>query len=148
MKTASLVFLLMGSLLSFGQYKSDSIEIVNLLASDYATMASWNADEHAQNCTMDYILIENGEIWDLPRELEYYHSMAGTQTTRKDKFEFRNVKVEGDIAYAVYNLQSDIIEKGILKTYRWNESVIFRKNNNRWKIALIHSTPANKSDKK
>jgi predicted enzyme related to lactoylglutathione lyase len=105
-------------------------------------MATWNADEHAQNCTADYLLIENGEVWDLPKELEYYHLKSGTKTTRKDKFQFRNVKVYGNIGYAVYDLQSDIIENGILKNYHWNESVMFRKLNNQWKIALIHSTPA------
>jgi predicted enzyme related to lactoylglutathione lyase len=143
MKPASLIFLLLYSFSSFAQYKSDSTEIVNLLASDYATMATWNAYEHAQNCTADYLLIENGEIWDLPKELEYYHSKASSKTTRKDKFLFRNVKVYGNMGYAVYDLHSDIIENGTLKSYHWYESVMFRKLNNRWKIALIHSTPVN-----
>jgi predicted enzyme related to lactoylglutathione lyase len=115
--------------------------MVNLLVSDYATMGTWNADEHAQNCTSDYLLIENGEIWDLPKELEYYHTKSGTKTVRKDKFTFKRVKTEANTGYAVYDLQTDIIENGVFKTYHWNESVIFRRLNRQWKIALIHSTP-------
>jgi hypothetical protein len=141
MKPALCIFLLACWLSSFSQSKADSIEMVNLLVSDYATMGTWNADEHAQNCTSDYLLIENGEIWDLPKELEYYHAKSGTKTVRKDKFTFKHVKSEANTGYAVYDLQTDIIEKGVLKTYHWNESVIFRRLNRQWKIALIHSTP-------
>lgn len=123
------------------QYKRDSIAIVQLLKKDYATMSNYDIQTHVANCTNDYLLIENGEIWDLQKETEWYRSNSHKVIARTDSFTIRTVKVFNNLAYAVYHLQSDITENNTLKIKVWNESVVFRKEQGRWKIALIHSTP-------
>ena len=92
------------------------------------------------NCTEDYLLIEDGEIWNMEKEAEYYKQHTQRVIERNDNFDFKYLKISGNTAYAVYNLKSDITENGKLTQKNWNESAIFRKIDGNWKIALIHST--------
>jgi len=124
----------------FSQEKNDSTEITQLLKDDYKTMVSNDIKRHKSNCTDDYLLIENGEIWDMKREAEDYRKNASRIIERKDHFDFKYIKILGSTAYTVYNLKSEITENGKLTKLTWNESVIFRKVEGQWKIALIHST--------
>lgn len=141
MKQAILIFLILFSLNGFSQDANDSTKIVQLLKDDYKTMVNSDINKHRGYCTDDYILIENGEIWNMEREAEDYQKKARRVIDRKDYFDFKFVKILGNTAYTVYNLKSDITENGNLTIRRWNESVIFRKLQGEWKIALIHSTP-------
>lgn len=121
--------------------QKDSAAIIHLLKSDYATMASMDLKSHMNNCTADYILIEAGDIWNMEKESKWYKDDANKVTERKDCFDIKYVRIDGNVAYAVYNLKSDITQQGKLIQDNWNESTIFRKVNGEWKIALIHSTP-------
>ena len=126
------------------QAQRDSMEIVQVLKDDYKTMINWDINKHKSLCTDDYILIEDGEIWTMEKEAEHYRKSANRILDRQDYFDFMFVRVIGTTAYTVYNLKSDITEAGKLITRRWNESVVFRKIQGKWKIALIHSTPVDK----
>ena len=126
---------------SDAQVKTDSSEIIQLLKEDYKTMVTWDISKHKSLCTDDYLLIEDGEMWTMEKEAEHYRKSAHRILIRKDQFDIRFVKIQGNSAYTVYTLKSDITEGGKLITKRWNESVLFRKVQGRWKIALIHSTP-------
>ena len=140
MKQLFVLLYLLLSLNLFSQNK-DSIAIVQLLVKDYKTMGNWDIKTHIENCTANYLLVENGEIWDLNKEIEYYKSNTNRKIDRKDYFEIKYVRISGNNAYAVYHLRSDISENGMLKVKTWLESVIFRKIAGIWKIELIHSTP-------
>ena len=122
------------------QLRADSIEIVNLIAKDYKTMGNWDLKTHIQNCTDKYLLIENGEIWTMKEESDYYKKNSGRVMTRRDYFDFKRVNVQGAFAYAVYNLTSEIIENGGTKTVNFAESAICKKIDGKWKIEVIHST--------
>ena len=104
-------------------------------------MVTRDINKHKGFCTEDYLLIENGEIWNMEREAIDYKKKAQRVIQRNDHFDFKYVKVENNTAYVVYGLKSDITESGKLTTRHWNESTIFRKVDGSWKIALIHSTP-------
>ena len=144
MKYILLFFLVFLSVNVFSQRKNDSIAIVQLIIDDYKTMGTWNLKKHLENVTKSYLLIEKGEVLNLKMESEYFKSNAYRLIDRKDFFEFRHVRINGNYAYAVYNLKSDILENGKLITWKWIESVIVRKIKGNWKIELIHSTPIDK----
>ena len=128
------------SSVAFSQ-KNDTATIIQLLKRDYGTMLSMDLKKHMNNCTEDYLLIEAGDIWNMEIESKWYKDDANKVTDRKDKFDFKYIRVDGNVAYAVYNLRSDITKEGKLTQKNWNESAIFRKVDGEWKIALIHSTP-------
>ena len=97
--------------------------------------------KHMSNCTKDYLLVEGGEIMNMEQESKWYANDANKATDRKDHFDFKYIWIDGNAAYAVYNLRSDITKEGKVFKKNWNESTIFRKVNGEWKIAMIHSTP-------
>lgn len=140
MKYRVIIFFLLVSMKGFTQGRTDSIEIIQLLKDDYKTMVSSDIKKHMAYCTDDYLLIENGEIWNMEKEAAYYKQNAQRVIERSDNFDFKYIMISGNTAYAVYNLISDIKENGKLTQKNWNESAIFRKIDGRWKIALIHST--------
>src|SRR5215467_3328264 len=113
-------------LLLHAQNKSDSAAIVQLLKSDYHTMMTHDLKQHMADCTDDYLLIEDGEIWNMEREANWYKEDASKVYDRKDYFDFKLVKILGNTADTVYHLQSDHTENGVLSTKRWFESVVFR----------------------
>ena len=141
MKFLLIILFSLGWLNSSSQTKTDSSEIIRVLKEDYKTMVTWDINKHRSLCTVDYILIEDGEIWTMDKEIDHYKKSAHRILNRQDQFNILFVKIQGNSAYAVYGLKSVITEGGKLLTKRWNESAIFRKVQGTWKIALIHSTP-------
>ena len=136
-----ITFFLILSTNAFSQEKNDSIAIVQLLFNDYKTLGNWDIQSHIENCTTNYLLIENGEVWDMKKESDYFRKNAGRVIDRKDYFDIKYIRVYSNYAYAVYNLRSDITENGNLNVKTWIESTIFRKIKGKWKVELINSTP-------
>lgn len=126
---------------AFSQEKTDSSVIITLLVNDYKTLGNWDIKSHTENCTENYLLLENAEVWDLKKETAHFRKNVNRVIDRKDFFDIKYVRVYGEFAYAVYYLRSDITENGNLKVNTWLESTIFRKINGQWKIELINSTP-------
>ncbi len=137
----SLLLLPLFNLPELSAQQNDSAKIINLLKDDYKTMQNFDINKHISNCTSDYLLVENGEVWDMKREAMDYQSKAHRKIDRKDQFTIRLVKISGDMAYAVYGLRSEVTENNKVIVITWNESTVFRKVKGLWKIALIHSTP-------
>jgi ketosteroid isomerase-like protein len=124
----------------FSQSNSDSLDVVALIKSDYVALGNADIEARKKNCAQDYILIENGEIWNLEKELGYMKSKMSEKTVRQDHFDFKTVKIIGDVAYLVYELRSEITRDGAVKNIQWTESAIVSKYSGAWRIKLIHST--------
>jgi ketosteroid isomerase-like protein len=92
--------------------------------------------------TDDYLLLEKGEIMDADADSALMPA-PGSDYRRTDSFDFRRLKVQGDVGYIVYIVKSDIMNKKKTPqnvTGRWLESAIVRRSGQRWRIALLHST--------
>lgn len=90
--------------------------------------------------TDDYLLLENGELLDIAGDMAFLDTLT-PDFKRTDRFDFRYINVDGDDAYAVYFLESDMNDsKNGPRSRRWLESAIFRRVGGRWRAALLHST--------
>ena len=90
--------------------------------------------------TDDYLLLENGEILDAAGDIALIPS-PDDEYKRTDVFDFRSVKIDRDIAYAIYFLKSDINDKKKGPRHvEFLESAILRRSGNSWRVALLHST--------
>ena len=101
MKYLICLFYLSFSAIAFSQ-KNDTTIIIQLLKSDYGTMRSMDLKKHMSNCTEDYLLIEAGDIWNMEKESKWYKDDANKATARKDNFDFKYIRIDGNVAYAVY----------------------------------------------
>jgi hypothetical protein len=87
----------------------------------------------------DYLLLEQGEVLDIEDDLELMPS-PDIDYKREDRFEFHSVKFNGDTAWAVYTLRSDITDKKNDPRHReFLESMILRRSGAGWLAALLHS---------
>ena len=117
----------------------DLLKIKQLIIHDYETLSNVDIEGHKSNVTNDYILIEDGNIWDLKDEIEYL--FKPTNIKRKNEFEFLNIDINPKQGVAIYKLTSTFDDNGQISTKKWSESVVCEKINGDWKISLIHSSP-------
>ncbi len=90
--------------------------------------------------TDDYLLLENGEIFDADGDIASMPA-PGSGYQRTDAFTFRTIRFQGDTAWAVYFLDSDVTEgKEGLRKLKWLESAILQRAGSAWRVAILHST--------
>lgn len=105
--------------------------------------AAWSEGDVARYrslCAQEYLLVEDGEIWDYERDVAQLATRP-KDYKRKDDFDFRFTSVRGDTAYVVYQLTSAIAGEGRVRHRVWLESAVLVRRDGRWQVALLHSTP-------
>jgi ketosteroid isomerase-like protein len=112
----------------------------------YLYFVKMDKDAYRSILTEDYQFLENGELFDAEGDIAAMPD-PNSGYERTNTFDFRYIKIEGDFAYTVYFLKSDITNKvngAIHKEYL--ESTILRRSGDGWKIALLHSTRITKTE--
>lgn len=120
----------------------DDEAAVKRLVAEYYDVFYRGRDEKKYRAllTPDYLLLEKGQIMDAASDIASMPA-PGSGYRRTDAFDFRSVKVHGDVAYAVYFLTSSISEHGDkAREVKWLESLIARRGASGWRVALLHST--------
>jgi ketosteroid isomerase-like protein len=133
--------LLASALAPRAEASEDSKAIMHLVAEAYDVYYTrLDKQKYRAMLTDDYLLLENGEIMDANADIALMPTPQD-EYKRTDRFQFRSVKVEGDTAYAVYFLASDMNDKkNGPRSRKWLESAVLRHEGNSWRIALLHST--------
>lgn len=117
----------------------DAAAVKQAVVDVYAAFSGFDERKYLSLLTEDYLLLENGKLLDIEGDV----AMMATPESgheRTDAFDFRSVKVWGDIAYVVYFLKSEIKDKNGTRNREWLESAILRRSGTGWRIALLHST--------
>jgi hypothetical protein len=124
---------------------ADADAIMRMLIEWYRAFGNPRVDRdyYRSFMTDDYLLLENGELLDLAGDIAMLASLAPDHV-RTDRFDFRYIRVDGDNAYAVYFLESDMNDSKLgPRSRRWLESAILRRVDGRWRAAVLHSTRIN-----
>ena len=107
----------------------------------YAAYAAGNDETNYRTFLADdYVLLEHGELVDLEGDVAMLTKNRGPGFQRKDHFDFKSVRVRGDIAYTVYFLESNLDDNKTKRHRKWLESAVLRRIDGRWRAALLHST--------
>ncbi len=130
----------------------DETAVQETIKENYAAYGGFDAARYRATTSSDFLLLEQGELIDREDDVANM-AQPGNGYRRTDHFEFGAVKVLGNVAYAVYTLESDIYDDSRgARSREWLESAILRREGTRWKIALLHSTrvshPTGASDMK
>lgn len=121
---------------------ADEAAIKQRIVDWYAAFANPRVDRayYLSFTTDDYLLLENGELLDKAGDLALLDSTPADQV-RTDAFDFRKARADGDTAYVVYFLSSEIKDlKNGQRSRRYLESAVFRRENGKWRVAVLHST--------
>jgi hypothetical protein len=124
---------------AFGQL-NDSAAIAQLIVADYRTFNNWDYRQHQLHCLPHYRLIEDGVVMNLQDEVNYFRKNSHRKIKRKDAFHFSSIRIQGNVGYAIYKLESTIQEGSKLKQFKWTESAVCENTVDGWRLALIHST--------
>lgn len=93
--------------------------------------------------TEDFIILENGEIWDNDRIKKYMRKQLAN--TDRDKriniMDFISIEKYGPSMTIVYNNKAEFYKADSLKwTGSWLESALAIKTSDGWKLKMMHST--------
>ena len=137
-----ILLLLIISLCTLTVWAGDDEEAVKQAVKNYYYLyfVKMDKDAYRSILTEDYLILENGELLDTEGDIALMPE-PDSGYDRTDTFDFRYVKIEGDIAYTVYFLKAEIVDKANGTIHKeWLESTILRRSAEDWLIALLHST--------
>jgi ketosteroid isomerase-like protein len=117
----------------------DAAAITRAVERYYAAYRGLDKAKYRACLTDDYVLLENGELLDADGDLAVM-AAPGSGYRRTDAFDFRLVKTQGHMAYAVYFLTSDIQDQQGARHREWLESMVLRRSGTSWRTAMLHST--------
>lgn len=94
--------------------------------------------------TKDFILLENGEIWNndsIVSNFEKARLQEKTLPKRINKIDFVEVKIANGMAWVAYHNQGTwSLENKFLGKANWLESAVLIYKDKSWKIQMLHST--------
>jgi ketosteroid isomerase-like protein len=126
------------SLTAFCQQEKDSIEAS--ISRFFDGLSEINPDKLKAYTTTDFILLEEGQVWNIDTLIAKVTTPRNAGIKRINKFEFIKTEQNGNIAWVSYHNTADFSLNEKQQTVQWLESAVLRKENGRWKIKLLHST--------
>lgn len=123
----------------------DTAAVKQMLVDWYAAYSTTDEARYKEFMVEEYALLENGTIMGLEDDLKAMRERPPGYR-RKDAFDFRSVRLHGDLAYATYFLESEMVDDAQIRQRKWLESAVLRRVDGRWRCALLHSTRVSGTD--
>ncbi|QDT11568.1 hypothetical protein K239x_35680 [Planctomycetes bacterium K23_9] len=92
-----------------------------------------------ETATEDFQLLEHGEDWTMQKLIDAVQP-KGKPYQRKNFFKQIRARQNGGVAWVSYWNKAEIRRESKLRTLVWLESAVMVKEDDRWKIQLMHST--------
>lgn len=148
MVKATIKFLILFSITApaFSQSSLETEEkiIMDLITNSFQELLSENKKEKLQEYYTDgFLLLENGEVWDLEKIRNMMDMAAGMEKLpeRINTFNFIDLKISGDMAWIAYHNNAVFkIDGNIVGEMNWMESAVAVQTKEGWKLQLLHST--------
>lgn len=123
---------------SFCQKEKDSIEAS--ISKFFDGISEIDADKLRAYTTGDFILLENGHLWNMDTLVSKISVRKNSGIKRVNKFQFIKTEQNENIAWVSYHNTADFSLNEKQQTVNWLESAVLKKESGRWKIKLLHST--------
>jgi hypothetical protein len=105
----------------------------------FAAMSKHDGKAMHETSTDDFQLLEHGEDWTMQQLVDAVQP-KGKPYVRKNFFHQIRALQKGDVAWVSYWNKAEITRDGGLRTVVWLESAVVVKEDEHWKIQLLHST--------
>ncbi len=138
-ETLSVGFLLGGVLFLSGIVKAQDHPAFQPVKELFAAMSKHDGKAMRETSTEDFQLLEHGEDWTMQKLVDAVQP-NGKPYERKNSFSQIRARQNGDVAWVSYWNKAEIRRESGLRTVVWLESAVMVRENNRWKIQLLHST--------
>jgi len=134
-----LMMILSLSLVAQGQEKENTV-IQSSVVRLFEGMSAIDADLIKAELTDDFILLEDGKIWNTDSLLNAVLKYKVLDIQRLNKLEFVSTQQKGNTAWVSYFNRADLSYKGKQMAVRWLESAVLVNEDRRWRIKMLHST--------
>ncbi|MGL2964855.1 DUF4440 domain-containing protein [Flavobacterium sp. RSB2_4_14] len=145
-KFYSTILLLFITNIAFSQVSNNThkMEITNLVQESFDELwAKFNAEKIEQFYTKDFLLLENGEIWNNDSIVNYIEKakLKTPKPNRINKIEVIDIKIKDKTAWIAYQNYATIsVDNKIIRKAHWLESATAILTENGWKLDMLHST--------
>ncbi|GGG21071.1 hypothetical protein GCM10011532_00090 [Christiangramia forsetii] len=127
---------------SRAQTVSDEEQLKTLVQNSFDDILSeLDAESIPEYFTDDFVLLENGEVWDMMKLRRMLNSETMKGVKRMNDFEFIQITIHGDAAWLAYHNKATF-RKGdkIVGEMNWLESATAIKTKDGWRLDMLHST--------
>jgi hypothetical protein len=105
----------------------------------FAAMSKHDGKAMRETATEDFQLLEHGEDWTMQQLVDAVQP-KGKPYDRKNYFKQIRVRQKDDMAWVSYWNKAEIRRESELRTIVWLESAVMVREDDRWKVQLLHST--------
>ena len=105
----------------------------------FAAMSNHDGKAMQETSTEDFQLLEHGEDWTMQKLVDAVQP-KGEPYERRNFFSQIRARQDGNVAWVSYWNKAEISGKSGLRTVVWLESAVMVREDDRWKIQLMHST--------
>ena len=123
---------------------NDTQEIQQLIQNSFDSLFSgYRAELLDRFYTPDFLLLEQGEVWDMDFIKTYLgdRSKNPTPVVRTNRFEFIKTEVFGNRAWVAYHNWATFTTEGATPRHvYWLESASAIRTSEGWRLELLHST--------
>ena len=140
------MFLVLFTTISFGQgsMETDKTLIKNLVVESFDEIWSdLNAKNIDKFYTKDFLLLENGEVWNNDTIANYLNNaiLRKPKPKRLNTIEIIDIKIANGKAWVAYhNYATFSIDDKIVRKAHWLESAVAILTEDGWKLEMLHST--------
>lgn len=119
--------------------ESDEDKVEETLKSFFNHISNYNYEGIRAVTSDDFILIENGPIWNTEKFISFIKQFEADATF---SYEFSDMQttVAGSTAWMVYKNNGTMDRGNQQRHFDWTESAVFTKESDQWEIKLLHST--------
>jgi hypothetical protein len=122
----------------YAQREKENIEMsISKFFDGFSELAINKLKEYS---TADFILLENGEVWNLDTLISKISGRKNSNVRRVNKFEFIKTEQNRKVAWVSYHNTAEFTVNEKQQTVKWLESAVLVKEKGIWKIKLLHST--------
>lgn len=119
-------------------------KIMDLVTNSFQEILSENKKEELQQYySEDFLLLEDGEVWDLDKIREMMDMAAEMEKLpeRINSFNFIELKIAGRMAWVAYHNKAVFkVDGNIVGEMNWMESAVAIETEEGWKLQMLHST--------
>lgn len=119
--------------------ESEEEKVEETLKTFFNSISNYNYEGIREVTSDDFILIENGPVWNTEKFINFIKQFE-SDATFSYEFSFIQTSVEGSTAWMVYKNNGIMNMDDQQRHFDWTESAVFSKENDQWKIKLLHST--------
>lgn len=135
MHKVKIIFLLMSIIVSASSFGHERpFKAVQDL---FSAMSEVNHVDMKNFVTTDFQLLEDGEDWDINDLIKVVNP---SDYFRRNYFNVIRTEITGDTAWVSYWNKATFTKGKLVEQVVWLESAILIKENNAWKIQMLHST--------